>query len=158
MRALTRLDDVPAARVRRHAVGLGLGLGLVPNADAELLDVCAKLRERQAEWQRLWAAVSEDSDGKSPEDRALDDYSERVWPGTRVRKVHDEDLPAQLLNLCATTPEGRAAKAAAIVAMEDVYDYLDIEICGRDDDSDLQMSALRDCAGGARIPVGEDAE
>ena len=127
-----------------------------PDPDRDLLAVCGELRRMQARWQKLWDACPEEGDGKSPADKALDRYTKEVWPATRP-KHGGKDLPSLLIAMKAQTPRGRAAKAAAIVAMDDVYHYTPIEICGRDDELQMARSALIDCAGDARILVGREA-
>jgi hypothetical protein len=86
--------------------------------DVELLALCARLRDMQAEWQRLYDATSDEDELTTPADFAWQNYSDHVWP-----LVHSNsftvpagvvDYPAQLLTLRATTPEGIQAKATAI--------------------------------------------
>lgn len=126
------------------------------HADAPLLALCAKLREMQAEWQRRWAATP-DAGGDTPEDRALKEYHDWTWPGVRVSASErgERDLVRQLLTHRATTPEGRQAKAAVVLATEDAALYCDGD--GRDDSLCLVLDVLREAAGDARSPLGDAA-
>ncbi|MGI4796951.1 MAG: hypothetical protein ACRYG8_23445 [Janthinobacterium lividum] len=127
-------------------------------ADAELLAVCVRLGEMQAEWQQLYDATSDAPELTTPADHAWQGYSDDVWPGVRRaviaggRKPRDPvDLPARLHDLPATTPEGRAAKAAAILALDEAAAYCD----SRDDICQLYMALAHDVAGGAYRPLGD---
>lgn len=126
--------------------------------DAELLALCCQLTAMQAEWQRLYDATSDAEKLTTRADFVWQDYSDDVWPGVRVSvfpggsKPRDPaDLPARLHDLPATTPEGRAAKAAAILALDDAAAYCD----SRDDICQLYMALAHDVAGGAYRPLGD---
>ncbi len=147
------LGAVPAGTsFYRRAAGLGLleAGALDPSPDAPLLALCAKLRAQQAEWQRLWAATPDTGDD-TPADAALEQYSDFTWPGIRA-SADGQDLPSQLLSHRATTPEGRQAKAVAVLAMEEAGLYCD----SRDDSVDLMLDVLCEAAGSARLPIGDD--
>lgn len=129
-----------------------------PRPDAELLALCCQLAVMQAEWQRLYDATSDIPELTTPADHAWQDYSDDVWPSVRLAvmvggsKPRDPaDLPARLHDLPATTLEGRAAKAAAILALDDAAAYCD----SRDDICQLYASILRDVAGVAYRPLGD---
>ena len=127
----------------------------VPHPDAALLAVCAQLVAMQAEWQRLYDATSDNDELTTAADFAWQAYNDDVWPGTgfQPRDCDTVDVPAKLLTLRATTPEGMQAKAAAILAMDDAGDYThDI----RDDSFELMLSLIEDVAGLARRPLGAD--
>lgn len=97
----------------------------------------------QAEWRRLYDLTSEEPELKTPADFAWQAYSDDTWP--RVASFNDNpalDVPAELLRLYATTPDGLRAKAAAVLALEDAAAYCD----ARDDSWDLHMSVVRDAA------------
>ena len=123
-----------------------------PSPDAVLLEVCARLGQRQDRWQELWDPTSPDPEGDTPADRRWMKYNCEVWPG--VEHGHGRGLPGRLLRLRATTPEGLAAKAAAIAAMEKTGAYTD---CDRGDAHRLVMSLLLDAAGPLFRDVGEQA-
>ncbi len=121
---------------------------MTAHLDAELLALCDRLREMQAEWQRLYDATSDRGPLTTPADLAWKAYSDDVWPGVRVstwgdRPLHPDDVPGRLRMVCATTAEGKAAKARAILALEEASAYLDC----RDDVIDLMLSLMRDVAG-----------
>ncbi|MGI4945582.1 MAG: hypothetical protein ACRYHQ_34305 [Janthinobacterium lividum] len=131
----------------------------VLSADAELLMLCARLDELRAEWQRLYDATSDLPELTTPADHAWQDYSDNAWPGVALAVIaggskprDPADLPARLHDLLATTPEGRAAKAAAILALDEAAAYCDC----RDDICQLYATMLRDVAGAAYRPLGED--
>ncbi len=63
-------------------------------------------------------------------------------------------MPAKLLSLHATTPEGLQAKAAAILAINQASAYTG---CCRDDEIELLNSVVREAAASAYRPLGEDA-
>ena len=124
--------------------------------DADLLALCAQLRVRQVEWQRLWdAASAAPDDGESPADLILDRYTAWVWPAVRLSDVSGltsaADPVRMLLDLPATTPEGLQAKAAAVLALNDVGDYSDRD---RADQWQIVAGLLRDVAGTAAMPLG----
>jgi hypothetical protein len=129
----------------------------VLSADAELLAVCDELAALQVEWQTVWAATPDDPDG-GPEDIAFDTFSSFTWPGTRIAdpaldSAPVADLPALLLTLPATTPEGLQAKAAAVLAISDADMFTgDCRL----DEIELLRSVVRDAAGPTYRPVGED--
>ncbi len=115
----------------------------------------------QAEWQRLYNATSDDDDLTTPADSAWQAFSDDVWPGVRAasRAWRDDhynphDLPGQLRHLRATTPEGIAAKAAAILALDDAGAWTDL----RDDSYQLNRSLLEDAAGALHTAIGSDAK
>ncbi len=115
------------------------------------------LADLQAEWQRLWA-LTEDDGPETDADRAWYAYSEHVWPKTFSRPWPDapsvEDVPALLLNLPARTPQGLQAKAAAVLALNEAGSYCrDL----RDDSCQLELSLIRDAAGVAHRPLGDEA-
>lgn len=120
-----------------------------PHPDAELLALCHRLREMQAEWQRLYDATSDEPRLTTAADHAWDDYSNHVWPGIRIAsrifhaQPHPDDQPGRLLRIRAATTEGQAAKAVAILALDDAAGYCDL----RDDSIELMHSLLRDVAG-----------
>ncbi len=131
--------------------------------DADLLALCARLAEMQAEWQRLWEPTSEDWGLDAPPVTEADHiwlrYNDHVWPGIHISGQtprHPDDLPAQLLDYRPVTPEGVRAKAAAVLAMEDAACY----------GADCAGRRLRDVStrsssmplGPARCLMGEDAE
>ena len=124
-----------------------------PNPDAVLLAVCAKLGRRRDRWQELWEPTSPDPEGDTPADRRWWSYNSNVWPGTDQKA--GGGLAGRLLKLPARTPEGLAAKAAAMAAMEDTGGYTG---CSRMDSCDLAMSVARDAAGLAYRPIGEAAQ
>ena len=117
--------------------------------DAELLALCVSLKEMQAEWQRLYDATSDSGPLTTPADHAWKEYSDMVWPAIKLassafhRQPHPDDVPGRLLRICAMTPEGQAAKAAAILALDDVASWCDL----RDDSIEMMHSLLRDVAG-----------
>ncbi|MGI4941841.1 MAG: hypothetical protein ACRYHQ_14985 [Janthinobacterium lividum] len=130
----------------------------VPRADAELLALCCQLAVMQAEWQRLYDATSDAEELATHADHAWQGYSDDVWPGVRLavfadgRKPRDPaDIPGRLHDLPANTPDGRVAKAAAILALDDAAAYCD----SRDDICQLYALMLRDVAGAAHRPLGE---
>jgi hypothetical protein len=106
------------------------------HADGELLALCARLAEMQAEWQRLYDRTPDDGP-ETAADHVWQDYSDTVWPGG--------DLPGQLCMLQATTPAGLQAKGAAILALDDVAAYCD----DRPDYAQLADSLVQDVAAGA---------
>jgi hypothetical protein len=110
-----------------------------PSPDAELLAVCARLHQMQAEWQRLYDATSDAAELTTPADYAWQAYSDHVWPGGVVADA----LPAQLTTLRATTWAGLQAKAAAILALDNAANYCD----GRADHAELSRSLIEDVAG-----------
>lgn len=123
--------------------------------DAALLILCGELRILQGEWQRLWNATPEDG-ANSPADAAWHDFSDHVWPGVASRDVNSESDPVRgLITMRATTHEGMRAKAAAIKALDDAGGYL---MSIRDDSYELMISLLKDVAGSAAMPIGEDAD
>ncbi|MGI4797620.1 MAG: hypothetical protein ACRYG8_26960 [Janthinobacterium lividum] len=130
-----------------------------PHPDAELLALCHRLQDMQAEWQRLYDATSDEPRLTTTADHAWDDYTNHVWPGIRIassifhKQPHPDDQPGQLLRLPATTPEGQAAKAAAILALDEVAGYCDL----RDDSIEMMHSLLRDVAGIETHHLGADA-
>jgi hypothetical protein len=129
----------------------------VPHPDAELLTLCARLAEQQATWQALWVATPDKPNG-GPEDVAFDTFSSFTWPGTRIAdpaldSAPVTDLPALLLTLPATTPEGLQAKAAAVLAISDANMFTGD--C-RMDEIELLRSVVIDAVGSARRLVGED--
>ena len=128
---------------------------IAPHPDCELLDLCTQLTGMQAEWQRLYDATSDCDDLTTPADHAWQRYSEDVWPrvGFQPCEGATPDLPARLLTLPATTPDGLQAKAAAILAMDDAATYCDL----RDDSYALCLSLVRDAAGLDHRPPGDSA-
>jgi len=121
----------------------------VPHPDADLLAVCARLADHQAQWQSLWAATPDQPDS-GPQDTAFDEFSQNVWPGYRCADpIRGDDtatdLPALLLTLPATTAEGLQAKAAAVLAISDAGSYTGDS---RLDEIDLLRSVVRDATGG----------
>ena len=133
-----------------------------PHPDAALLDLCARLRALQEEWQRLYVLTSEDERGTAA-DKAFDAYSERVWPGTVRRCEHywkdtppeADDLAGQLMFAPATTHEGIQAKAVALAAIADTAAYLPHD---RDDEFGLFREFIREVAGAARFWLGKEGE
>ena len=123
--------------------------------DAALLALCARLAEMQAEWQRLYDATSDKEEITTAADRAWQQYSDDVWPRTALqpRGSNTPDVPALLMTQRATTREGLAAKAAAILALDAAASYCDLW----DDSMDLCMSLVRDAAGSAFGPLGAEA-
>ena len=115
------------------------------HSDAALLALCAQLEEMQTEWQRLYDATSDEDEITTAADRAWQDYSDHVWPLVHSNSAGAFDLPAKLLAMPATTPEGVRAKAAAVLAIEDAAAYCD----DRDDGRELILSVLRDLVGTA---------
>jgi len=130
-----------------------------PHPDAELLAVCARLADQQAEWQEVWAATPDAPDGGHA-DVALDEFSQNVWPGYRCADpVRGDDtatdLPARLLTLPATIAEGLQAKAAAVLAISDAGSYTGDS---RLDEIELLRSVVRDAAGDRyQVLTGEAA-
>ena len=134
-----------------------------PHPDAELLAVCAQLRVMQDEWQRLWTLTSDEWTGMddppiTEADHAWWDYNNHVWPGvyisaSELNKRDPNDLPSRLHDFHPVTQEGLRAKAAAVVALDDAASYGDL----RDDGWMLNLSLIRDAAGDAVRPLGEDA-
>ena len=127
--------------------------------DAALLALCARLEAMQAEWQRLWALTSDGPAIETDADQAWQDYADNVWPGVTISHWDPErrrpnDLPAKLLTLQATTPEGLQAKAAAILALDDAAGY---QFDYRNDAIELWQSLGIDAAGSARRMLGEEA-
>ena len=131
--------------------------------DADLLALCARLAELQEEWQRLWQPTSEDWGLDAPPITEADHtwlaFNDHVWPAVNLSRwslkedLHPDDLPGQLLDLHAATPEGARAKAAAILAMEDAS-YYGANV--RNDACEMLHSALLDVVGPARCLMGED--
>jgi hypothetical protein len=125
---------------------------------SELLSVCARLADLQAQWQGYWAATPDEPNG-GPDDIVFKSFSTWNWPGVRLGDwAHEDssviDLPALLLTLPATTTEELRAKAAAVLAISDVSDYTGD--C-RTDEMELLRSVARDAAGPAFRPVGHAA-
>jgi hypothetical protein len=125
--------------------------------DGELLALCDALAALQAGWQVLWEATP-DEPNAGPEDQAFDTFAKFTWPGTRIADLAPGDasgidLPALLLTLPATTPEGLQAKAAAVLAISDANTFTGD--C-RMDEIELLRSVVRDAAGTSRRPLGED--
>ena len=122
---------------------------MIAHPDAELLGLCVSLREMQAEWQRLYDATSDAGPLTTPADHAWKDYSDTVWPAIKLassafhRQPHPDDMPGRLLRIRAMTPQGQAAKAAAILALDDVASWCDL----RDDLMEMMHSLLRDVVG-----------
>ena len=123
-----------------------------PSPDAALLTLCARLAIMQAEWQRLYDLTSDETALTTPADHAWKRYSDNVWPRTALQPRGSDtlDVPAMLLTSPATTREGLAAKAAAVLALDAAATYCDL----RDDSLDLCMSVIRDAAGSAVRPLG----
>ena len=126
--------------------------------DADLLALCAQLADMQAEWQRLYDATSDEPDLVTDADREWSHYSNRVWPGVEIstwndRPLHPYDVPGRLRFLRATTVAGKAAKAAAIIALDEAAAYTDC----RDDYCQLAASLMQDVAGIKSHYLGEDA-
>lgn len=124
------------------------------SACPELLTVCARLADQQAEWQILWAATPDEPSG-GPEDFAFDDFSQNVWPGYRCDDAAvgegRSDLPALLLSLPAITADALQAKAAAVLAISDAG-----AVTGdcRTDEIELLRAVARDASGeGYREPT-----
>ncbi len=139
-------------------VMISLPAASLAHPDQELLAVCDQLATLQAEWQRLWTLTSDDDAVTTDADRAWEDYTDNVWPRIFNRPWDDapktEDVPHKLLALPATTWEGMRAKAAAILAMDQACCYThDI----RDDAFELMSSLLKDVAGPAIRPIGDEA-
>ena len=117
-------------------------------SDADLLMLCARLAELQAEWKRLHDATSDEPELVTSADHAWNAYSDMVWPGLKISssifhpQPHPDDLTGQLALLRATTPEGQAAKATAILALDYAAGWCDC----RDDTIKLMHSLLRDVA------------
>jgi hypothetical protein len=128
--------------------------GSYPHPDADLLALCGRLEEMQAEWQRLYDATSDDNSG-TPADKAFEAYSDDVWPRTALQPLGNTaiDWPGKLVDLHATTPHGLRAKAMAVIALDEAAGYL--SEC-RDDSLELAMSLIRDVAGSAARPLGAD--
>jgi hypothetical protein len=131
--------------------------------DAELLALCAQLSAMQDEWQRLWVATSDewigmDQDPITEADRAWWDYNNNVWPGVYIStsdhsQLDPNDAVRHLFDIHPVTPEGLSAKAAAVLAVDEAASYGDL----RNDGYELNLSLIRDVAGLARRPLGEDA-
>jgi hypothetical protein len=121
--------------------------------DAALLALCSRLAGMQAEWQRLHAATSDDGPWTEADEAWLR-YASTTWPGVGPeRPEHQgEDVPGQLLLHRAATPEGMAAKASAILALDDAAGYT--RDC-RDDHCALVPSLLEDVAGAQYRPIGD---
>ncbi len=115
-----------------------------PHPDAALLALCEQLAEMQAEWQRLYDLTPDDGP-KTPADEAWEHYASNVWPGVgpsaRSLLPNDEDVPGRLLLHHPSSLEGLAAKAAAILALDDAAHHT--RDC-RDDAFELQESLLKD--------------
>ena len=139
--------------------------GYIAHPDSDLLALCARLAEMQAEWQRLWEPTRDDWRLDDPPiteaDHAWLRFNDYVWPGINLvcqwrgppGSRHPDDVLGRLHDIPATTPEGLRAKAAAILAAEDAGCYgADL----RDDASQLIESVLKDVAGPARCLMGED--
>ena len=121
------------------------------NPDDELIAVCARLREMQAEWQRLYNASPEAGE-ETETDKAWQAFSAKVWPATDLvnpSDPHPDDLPGRLLDLVATTPEGKEAKAAAVLALHEASLWCD----SREDERQMIESLLRDVSGQSYAPV-----
>lgn len=127
-------------------------MGDTPIPDAALLAVCDQLRAQQAEWQRLWTLTSDGPDNLAPADHEWTTYNRKVWPG--MDQEAGEGPAGQLLDLHPVTPEGLAAKAAAICAMDETSQYT--RDC-RDDACRLWESVVLDTAGATYAPLGEAA-
>ena len=132
-----------------------------PSPDAELLAACAQLRGLEDEWNRLYAATTDADELITPADHAWQTFSDDVWPGIALsaqRRRGDArdpaDLPRRLLELRASTPEGLAAKAAAILALEDAGCWCEL----RDDSFDFTRSLLKDAAGALHRPMADGTE
>ncbi|MGI4939787.1 MAG: hypothetical protein ACRYHQ_04350 [Janthinobacterium lividum] len=116
--------------------------------DAELLTVCRQLAEMKAEWERFYDATSDSGPLTTPEDHVWNDYTNHVWPGLKMAcswchaQPHPNDMPGRLVRLHATTLEGMAAKATAILALDEVAGWTDL----RDDSMEMMHSLLRDVA------------
>ena len=124
------------------------------NADAELLALCAQLRGMEEEHERLWALTSDSPKDVTPEDHAWTEFRNYVWPGYCLTddprwadgKSDQPDIPGRLLTLRASTWEGLAIKAAAVLAMDNVPG-LDC----RSDSYELNRSVIEDAAA-LRLP------
>ena len=156
MTALARRDllgSVAAAALSGLIGAKGISVtempSAVPHPDAELLGVCAALGRLRDEWQRLWTFTSDGPDLATEADRAWERYDSEVWPG------RTGGLLARLLTLPARTPEGLAAKAAAVCAQDDATSYSGD--C-HDDACALWASVARDAAGALYQPLGEAGE
>ena len=130
-------------------------------SDADLLTLCAQLRDMQAEWQRLWHFTSQDWGLDDPPTTAADRewlaYNDHVWPAIHIggqTPRHPDDLPGRLLDFRPVTIEGMRAKAAAVLAIEDAGCY---GADARDDAWEMNTSVLVDAAGSARMLMGEEA-
>ena len=131
----------------------------ITRSDAALFALCAQLEDMQAEWQRLYDLTSEEDELTTPADHAWQAYSDNTWPGLCLspwtsKGRNPADLPAQLVDLPATTPAGLQAKAAAVLALDEATGYL--SDC-RNDSAELWASVVRDAAGNAYRPLGADA-
>ncbi|MGI4939600.1 MAG: hypothetical protein ACRYHQ_03345 [Janthinobacterium lividum] len=127
-------------------------------ADEELLAVCARLTLMQAEWQRLYDATSDTGPLTTRADLAWQYYGSMVWPGVDNSDrgddtPKDDDIPARLRLLRATTRAGQAAKASAILALEEASGYTD----SRNDSWEILVSLVRNVAGFDTHNLGEEA-
>ena len=132
---------------------------MTAHPDADLLALCVRLSEMQAEWQRLYDATSDEPRLTTPADHAWNDYSNMVWPCVMLsvwddRPLHPDDVPGRLRLLRAKTPEGQTAKATALLALEEAACWG--SEC-RDDAIELMHSLLRDVAGIESHNLGGDA-
>ena len=113
------------------------------NPDAKLITLCSRLVEMQAEWQRLYDTTSDGPLLTTPEDHAWNDYSNMVWPGIQIadrvvdKQPNPSDVPGRLLRIRAKTSEGKAAKAAAVLALVEAAGW-----CGFRSDSLALMHSL----------------
>ena len=141
-------------QTRRRLLAVVGAAGVLPTAaaplhpDAELLALCAQLRAMAAEHERLRALTSDAPEDVTPADHAWSDFRDHVWPGYALTrnerwrtKQNRPDVPGRLLELRATTVEGLAAKAAAVLAMDNLPG-LDL----RDDSYELNRSVIEDAA------------
>ena len=140
------------------AFAQGIGSIDTPHPDADLLALCHRLQDMQAEWQRLYDATSDTDELDTEADFAWKLYSNNVWPAEVLavwdnREPDPADMPARLRLLRATTAEGMRAKASAILALEESYAYCDC----RDDAWELMRSLLQDVAGIETHNLGADA-
>ncbi len=129
----------------------GVQISDTPHPDAALLSLCAQLRDMQAEWQRLYDLTPDDG-ARTSADEVWERYASHVWPGVGPVGpwlAPDEDVPGRLLLHHPSTLEGLAAKAAAILALDDAAHYT--RDC-RDDAFEMQESLLKDV-----VRVGADA-
>lgn len=128
-------------------------------ADTELLTACARPTLMQEAWQRLYDMTSDPQLLMTQADFTWHYYSDRVWPGVGISVFGDEplrndEIPAKLRLLRATIREGQAAKATAVLALEEASAYATDR---RRDSLEIMFSLVCEMAGFDTHSLGAQA-